>query len=56
VQGRCGCYGLWKGRNDLVFIKVLIDPKRMMHKLTALLKCSEVLVLDKKKAKMEAQM
>jgi hypothetical protein len=42
---------LWimEGRNDLVFIKTI------MHKLTALLKCSEVLVLNKK-AKMEAQM
>jgi len=54
VQGRCGCYGLWKARYDLVFTKVLIDPKTMMHKLMALLKCSEVLVPDKK-ATMEAQ-
>lgn len=29
---------LQKARDDLVFIKVLIDPKKMMHKLMALLK------------------
>jgi hypothetical protein len=29
---------LQKARDDLVFIKVLIDPKKMMYKLMALLK------------------
>jgi hypothetical protein len=44
---------LCKARDDLVFIKVLIGPKKMVHKLMALLKCWEVLVQDKLKSKMK---